>query len=220
MNSEPIFTFSFAASTCMHLYTSIYWYCIIFYIVNEWRTGHLKTSSNLRKGGSLLALNLSSHKSWGAQLPFTEGRKQPRRCQIACEVCRELMSFQYQLLAGKWTTWMNTSTNPPQRSTFPIFAKHIHKNIISMQWYIITYNYSKFNEETTRKLKSTPKPCSIFFHIPLKIWGHHTLLIQGCGTGPQGQDASKRFRLKREICNPPFAPLWGVGAKKQEIRDT
>lgn len=85
-----------------------------------------------------------------------------------------------------------------------------------MQWYIITYNYSKFNEETTRKLKSTPKPCSIFFHIPLKIWGHHTLLIQGCGTGPQGQDTSKRFRFKREICNPPFAPLWAVGAKKQE----
>ena len=71
-------------------------------------------------------------------------------------------------------------------------------------------------KETTRKLKSTPKPCSIFFHIPLKIWGHHTLLIQGCGTGPQGQDTSKRFRLKREICNPPFAPLWAVGAKKQE----
>ena len=128
----------------LNMYASVYvywyWYCIIFYIVNEWRTGHLKTSSNLRKGGSSLALNLSSHKSWGAQLPFTEGRKQPRRCQIACEVCRELMSFQYQLLAGKWTTWMNISTNLPHMSNFPIFAKHIHKNIISMQWYIITIN--------------------------------------------------------------------------------
>lgn len=51
----------FLCSLNMYASVYVYWYCIVFYIAIEWRTGHLKTSSNLRKGGSSLALNLSSH---------------------------------------------------------------------------------------------------------------------------------------------------------------